>query len=220
MRVAGETLRLQDTHAIFRLLGCTSRIVQRVDPVRVLRCGCCFVSCTPTFAMRPFFMPSRPAQLQTASGVSKGASWRARQPQFGNIVNGPNAKDCVCEIARSIACACCKIDVRLACSAGNGLHSYRLAESIFLGAIPVIVDPKLILPFCQVLDWREFSVRVHPDRIRDLPQLLRAIPPQRIESMKRRLLEVKRKYFLYPFATALSLIEMRIRAGLAASSSK
>ena len=42
---------------------------------------------------------------------------------------------------------------------GNGLHSYRLTEAIFLGAIPVIVDEKLTLPFCSVLDWRYFSVR-------------------------------------------------------------
>ena len=60
---------------------------------------------------------------------------------------------------------------------GNGLHSYRLAEAIFLGAIPVIVDAKLILPFCQVLDWRRFSVRVPPSAIPQLPQLLRRIPP-------------------------------------------
>ena len=33
--------------------------------------------------------------------------------------------------------------------AGNGLHSYRLAEAIFLGSIPVIVDGKVLLPFCQ-----------------------------------------------------------------------
>lgn len=41
-----------------------------------------------------------------------------------------------------------------AAPAGNGLHSYRLAEAIFLGAIPVIVDEKLILPFCQVRGGR------------------------------------------------------------------
>ena len=47
-----------------------------------------------------------------------------------------------------------------AAPAGNGLHSYRLAEAIFMGAIPVIVDDKLILPFCSILDWSQFSVRV------------------------------------------------------------
>ena len=52
---------------------------------------------------------------------------------------------------------------------GNGLHSYRLAEAIFLGSIPVILDPKYVLPFCSVLDWRTFSVRITPEQIPQLP---------------------------------------------------
>ena len=46
-----------------------------------------------------------------------------------------------------------------AAPAGNGLHSYRLAESMFLGAIPVIVDDKLILPFCRSTGcWPEHTL--------------------------------------------------------------
>ena len=101
-----------------------------------------------------------------------------------------------------------------AAPAGNGLHSYRLAEAIFLGSIPVIVDAKLILPFCSVLDWRAFSVRITPDQLPQLPALLRALPPARVAAMQRRMLEVKQKYLLHPFSTALSLVGLRVRTAL------
>ena len=102
-----------------------------------------------------------------------------------------------------------------AAPAGNGLHSYRLAEAIFLGSIPVLVDAKLVLPFCSVIDWQAFSVRVTPQQIPQLPQLLRAIPPARVAAMQARLAEVKRRYLLHPFSTALSLIGLRARIALA-----
>ena len=102
-----------------------------------------------------------------------------------------------------------------AAPAGNGLHSYRLAEAIFLGSIPVLIDPKLVLPFCSVLDWHEFSVRVTPQQLPELPALLRAIPAARVAAMQRRLAEVKRRYLLHPFSTALSLIGLRVRVALA-----
>ena len=96
-----------------------------------------------------------------------------------------------------------------AAPAGNGLHSYRLAESIFLGAIPVIVDEKLVLPFCSVLDWSRFSVRVKRAQVPELPAILRAIPPAKVAAMQARLAEVKERYFLYPFSTALALVRLR-----------
>lgn len=102
-----------------------------------------------------------------------------------------------------------------AAPAGNGLHSFRLAEAIFLGSIPVIVDGKLVLPFCNVLDWQAFSVRIKPAQVGDLPRLLRAIPPEKVQRMQQRLAEVKRKYFLFPFSTALAMVHLRVRAALA-----
>ena len=97
--------------------------------------------------------------------------------------------------------------------AGNGLHSFRLAEAIFFESIPVIVDDKIVLPFCSVLDWREFSVRIRSSQIPQLPQILREIArePGRLERMQARLAEVKRRYFLYPFSTAMGLVRLRVR---------
>jgi hypothetical protein len=98
--------------------------------------------------------------------------------------------------------------------AGNGLHSFRLAEAIFFGSIPVIVDDQIVLPFCSVLDWRRFSVRISSGQIHSLPHILRQIPPQKVREMQARLAEVKQRYFLFPFNTALALMRVRVREAL------
>ena len=78
----------------------------------------------------------------------------------------------------------------------------------------MIVDDEVTLPFCSVLDWRRFSVRIKTADVSKLPQILRAIPPQQIAAMQARLAEVKRKYFLFPFNTALALMQLRVREAL------
>ena len=98
--------------------------------------------------------------------------------------------------------------------AGNGLHSFRLAEAIFFGSIPVIVDDEIVLPFCSALDWRRFSVRITSDQVPNLPSILRAIPHERVVAMQQRLAGVKRRYFLFPFNTAMSLMRVRVREAL------
>ena len=98
--------------------------------------------------------------------------------------------------------------------AGNGLHSFRLAEAIFFGSIPVIVDDQILLPFCSVLDWRRFSVRIRSEQIPQLPAILKAIPPETVAAMQARLAEVKTKYFLFPFNTALAMMRLRVREAL------
>ena len=72
----------------------------------------------------------------------------------------------------------------------------------------------MLLPFCSVLDWHGFSVRIRTAQIPQLPQLLRQIPQQRVRAMQRRLAEVKARYFLFPFNTALSMIRLRVRTML------
>ena len=82
------------------------------------------------------------------------------------------------------------------------------------GAIPVIIDDKITLPFCSVLDWRRFSVRLRARDVGQLPNLLRAIPRERVLEMQRRLAEVRRRYFLFPFHTALAVLQLRVQEAL------
>ena len=96
--------------------------------------------------------------------------------------------------------------------AGNGLHSSRLMEAVFLGAIPVLAEPELLLPFCDVVDWQLFSVRVPPDRWEEIPKLLRAITPERLREMQAHLAAARVAYFENPMRTAISLVWFRLQA--------
>ena len=79
----------------------------------------------------------------------------------------------------------------------------------------MIVDDEITLPFCGVLDWRRFSVRIRQSDIPRLPAILAAIPPAQVATMQARLKEVKAKYFLFPFNTAMAIMHRRVHAALA-----
>ena len=57
---------------------------------------------------------------------------------------------------------------------GGGPHSFRFAEGLAAGAVPVVTTD-LLLPFEPELDWSPCVVRVDEARIVALPSLLRAI---------------------------------------------
>lgn len=95
--------------------------------------------------------------------------------------------------------------------AGNGLHSSRLMEAVFLGAIPVVAEPNLLLPFCDVVDWSAFSVRVAPERWREIPAILRAISPAELARMQAALAAARVAYFEAPMRTAVSLVVFRMQ---------
>ena len=82
---------------------------------------------------------------------------------------------------------------------------------LYAGAIPVLAEPELLLPFCDVVDWRLFSVRVPPDRWRDIPEILRAITPERLREMQAHLAAARDAYFENPMRTAVSLVWFRLQ---------
>ena len=87
-----------------------------------------------------------------------------------------------------------------------------LMEAVFLGAIPVLAEPELLLPFCDVVDWSLFSVRVPPDAWREIPHILRAITPDRLREMQAQLAAARVAYFENPMRTAVSLVWLRLQA--------
>ena len=84
-----------------------------------------------------------------------------------------------------------------------------------LAPLRVLLPRSLPLPRKPSTDRQAFSVRITPEQLPQLPQLLRTIPAARVAAMQRRLAEVKRRYLLHPFSTALSLIGLRARVALA-----
>eukprot|EP00013_Stygamoeba_regulata_P024819 CAMPEP_0177659318 /NCGR_PEP_ID=MMETSP0447-20121125/17377_1 /TAXON_ID=0 /ORGANISM="Stygamoeba regulata, Strain BSH-02190019" /LENGTH=131 /DNA_ID=CAMNT_0019164177 /DNA_START=122 /DNA_END=517 /DNA_ORIENTATION=- len=84
---------------------------------------------------------------------------------------------------------------------GHRKWSPRLLDAVWHGCIPVIVADGWHLPLSSLLPWRDFSLRLSDARIADLVDTLRAIPPTRVATMQRTLLDVRR-HFVFGAAPA------------------
>lgn len=56
------------------------------------------------------------------------------------------------------------------CPRGYGATSYRLYEAMQLGAIPVYVSDKLVLPWSDEINWEDFCITLTPEQ---LPNILK-----------------------------------------------
>jgi hypothetical protein len=68
---------------------------------------------------------------------------------------------------------------------GDRLFSYRLAEVMSFGCIPVILSDGWVLPFDRTMAWEELGLRVHADDIPALPEILHSFTKEEI--MERRI---------------------------------
>ncbi len=69
--------------------------------------------------------------------------------------------------------------------AGRSPASYRLAEVMGSGAIPVLVARDYVLPFREQIDWSAFSFLFSPDRVElDMMATLRGISQRQLEEMQ------------------------------------
>eukprot|EP00698_Gefionella_okellyi_P002393 TRINITY_DN12249_c0_g1_i1.p2 TRINITY_DN12249_c0_g1~~TRINITY_DN12249_c0_g1_i1.p2 ORF type:complete len:119 (+),score=25.46 TRINITY_DN12249_c0_g1_i1:1118-1474(+) len=78
---------------------------------------------------------------------------------------------------------------------GTQPHTYRIMELLEAGSIPVIVSSDFKLPLSDVVRWDEFSFHVPVEDIGRLPDMLRAIPRQRVLRMRQKANEAFQKYF-------------------------
>ena len=69
--------------------------------------------------------------------------------------------------------------------AGRSPATYRLAEVMGAGAIPVVVARDVVLPFREQFDWPSFSLSFAPDQVgSELIRTLRAISPTQLKEMQ------------------------------------
>jgi hypothetical protein len=66
---------------------------------------------------------------------------------------------------------------------GNGWG--HIETPIALGCIPVVVQDAILTPWENVLDFHAYAVRIARKDLPRLPDILRAIAPERIEQMRR-----------------------------------
>lgn len=81
------------------------------------------------------------------------------------------------------------------CPRGYGATSYRLYESMQLGAIPVYVSDKHLLPWSDVIDWSEFCVIVSPGDMQNITQMTLGISASKVRKMQDTLSKVWESYF-------------------------
>ena len=82
---------------------------------------------------------------------------------------------------------------------GDAMFSYRLMETMAMGVVPIIISDGWQLPFEDMLDWSEFSIRVREDDISTLPSVIEAYRDKACE-MSAKVYDVYHKYMATPKA--------------------
>ncbi len=78
---------------------------------------------------------------------------------------------------------------------GDALFSYRLAEVMSFGCIPIILSDGWVLPFDRIVPWSDIALRVHADAVAHLPQVLASFTTKEIVSRQQRVLATYAQHF-------------------------
>ena len=81
------------------------------------------------------------------------------------------------------------------CPRGTGISSVRLFESMSMNSIPVIIADGYKKPLDNFLNWNDFSVSIEERKINEIDKILELYDSNRIENMKKNLLQVYNKFF-------------------------
>lgn len=76
---------------------------------------------------------------------------------------------------------------------GDG-WSARFEDSVLHGCIPVIIMDNVHVPFESILQVEKFSVRVLQKDIPKLPEILLAIPPDKVDDLRKNLHKVWQRF--------------------------
>eukprot|EP00955_Chlamydomonas_euryale_P066949 359700-Chlamydomonas_euryale.AAC.1 len=93
---------------------------------------------------------------------------------------------------------------------GDGWSS-RAEDAVLHGCIPVVVMDRVHAVFESLLDWDLFSVRVAEAEVERLPEILAAIPEDKVKRMQARLRAVAHR-FAYTRGKLVRSLVMQDRA--------
>lgn len=82
------------------------------------------------------------------------------------------------------------------CPSGYEVASPRVVESIHAGCIPVIISDNYVLPFSDVLNWSQFSIRIPIDKIPEIKTILEGISISEYLEMQKKVKLVRRHFVL------------------------
>ena len=109
------------------------------------------------------------------------------------------------------------------CPRGDAVYSFRMAEALSCGAIPVVIGDGWVLPFSELLDYTEFILGCGESAVEvaGLPGRLRALPDaivHRLQSAGRRAFEQHFASLEVQARTLLAILERQRRCGVAGRS--
>ncbi len=78
------------------------------------------------------------------------------------------------------------------CPRGYGRTSFRIAEAVQYGSIPVYISDEFVLP--EYLHFTDYGVLITPEQLPNLREILAAIPLEEIARKQKALKEVSRWY--------------------------
>jgi hypothetical protein len=132
--------------------------------------------------------PVRQLLAHIATGTTITVNFVERDAYVGRIdaINGGTDQDYEQLLANSIFAFVPR---------GDALFSYRLAEAMSFGCIPIIVSDGWVLPFDRMVPWEHLGLRVHADAIPHLPAILSRFTPEEIVSRQERVLSAYKRHF-------------------------
>lgn len=81
------------------------------------------------------------------------------------------------------------------CYRGYGSNSFRIAEAMQYGSIPVYISDEFIIPFD--IDFEDFGVIINSENIDRIDEILSAIDPGEIVRKQEKMKEAYEKYYTY-----------------------
>jgi len=81
------------------------------------------------------------------------------------------------------------------CPRGYGATSYRLYEAMQLGAIPVYLSDKHLLPWSDEIDWNSFSIVIHASEFHNILQMTLGQTASDVRKMQEVLSNIWDKHF-------------------------
>lgn len=112
------------------------------------------------------------SRLLHATGIE--TKFRFKRGHFGGSLdrNG-NIQEDVAHLARKDLLENMIESDYIVCARGGGNFSYRLYETLSAGRVPVFVDSDCVLPFDDILPWREFCIWINENDLDNIAEYIK-----------------------------------------------